>query len=78
MSDTGTTPMLRARRLHKEHGSGAGLVRAVDWVDLDVAPLALSGASASGVATARALVSDPLVVPARAATERPVAIAVTS
>ena len=57
--------MLRARRLRKEHGSGAGLVRTVDWVDLDVAPLALSGASASTVATARALVSDPLVVRAR-------------
>jgi hypothetical protein len=41
MSDTGTTPMLRARRRRKEHGSGARLVRAVDWVDLDVAPLAL-------------------------------------
>ena len=38
MSDTGTTPMLRAQRRRKEHGSGARLLRAVDWVDLDVAP----------------------------------------
>ncbi len=38
MNDTGSTSMLRARGLRKEYGKEAGLVRAVDEVDLDVAP----------------------------------------
>jgi len=37
MSDTGSASMLRARGLRKEYGREAGLVRAVDGVDLDVA-----------------------------------------
>ena len=34
----GGTSVLRARGLRKEYGKDAGLVRAVDGVDLDVAP----------------------------------------
>jgi putative ABC transport system ATP-binding protein len=37
MSDTDGTSVLRARGLRKEYGRDAGLVRAVDGVDLDVA-----------------------------------------
>src|ERR1022692_2114084 len=47
MSDTGTTSVLRACGLRKEYGKGEGLVRAVDGVDLEVAPgetLAVHGA----------------------------------
>lgn len=38
MSDIESNTVLRARRLRKEYGRDAGLVRAVDNVDLDVAP----------------------------------------
>jgi ABC-type glutathione transport system ATPase component len=51
MSDTAGTPVLRARALRKEYGHGEGLVRAVDGVDLDVAPgetMAVMGPAAAG------------------------------
>jgi ABC-type lipoprotein export system ATPase subunit len=54
MSDTGSRSMLRARGLRKEYGKEAGLVRAVDGVDLDVAPgetLAVMGPSGCGKST---------------------------
>jgi putative ABC transport system ATP-binding protein len=54
MSDMDSTPILRARRLRKEYGRDAGLVRAVDDVDLDVAPgetLAVMGPSGCGKST---------------------------
>jgi putative ABC transport system ATP-binding protein len=54
MSDTDNTSVLRARGLRKEYGKGAGLVRAVDGVDLDVAPgqtLAVMGPSGCGKST---------------------------
>jgi ABC-type lipoprotein export system ATPase subunit len=38
VSDTADTPVLRARGLRKRYGTGEGLVRAVDDIDLDVAP----------------------------------------
>ena len=38
MSDTDNIPALRAVGLRKHYGTGEGLVRAVDSVDLDVAP----------------------------------------
>jgi putative ABC transport system ATP-binding protein len=47
-------PLLRARGLRKEYGSGEGLVRAVDDVDLDVAcgeALAIMGPSGCGKST---------------------------
>ena len=54
MSDTDGTPLLRARGLRKEYGRDAALVRAVDGVDLDVAPgetLAVMGPSGCGKST---------------------------
>jgi ABC-type lipoprotein export system ATPase subunit len=54
MSATASTSMLRARGLHKEYGKDAGLVRAVDEVDLDVAAgetLAVMGPSGCGKST---------------------------
>ena len=38
MSETGSTAILRARELRKNYGKDEGLVRAVDGVDLEVAP----------------------------------------
>jgi len=54
MSDTDGTPVLRARGLRREYGRDAGLVRAVDGVDLDVVPgetLAVMGPSGCGKST---------------------------
>jgi putative ABC transport system ATP-binding protein len=54
MSDTDGMPVLRARGLRKEYGRDAALVRAVDGVDLDVAPgetLAVMGPSGCGKST---------------------------
>ena len=48
------TPVLRARGLRKEYGKGAGLVRAVDGVDLDVhagETVAIMGPSGCGKST---------------------------
>jgi ABC-type lipoprotein export system ATPase subunit len=53
MSDTGGS-VLRARGLRKEYGKGAGLVRAVDEVDLEVASgetVAVMGPSGCGKST---------------------------
>jgi putative ABC transport system ATP-binding protein len=53
MSGSGTA-LLRARGLRKDYGKGEGLVRAVDEVDLDVAPgetLAVMGPSGCGKST---------------------------
>jgi len=54
MSDSGSASLVRARGLRKEYGSGQGLVRAVDEVDLDVATgeaLAIMGPSGCGKST---------------------------
>ena len=54
MSGMDGTSILRARGLRKEYGRDAGLVRAVDGVDLDVAPgetLAVMGPSGCGKLT---------------------------
>jgi ABC-type lipoprotein export system ATPase subunit len=55
MTDTHDNPsVLRARGLRKHYGTGDGLVRAVDRVDLDVAPgetVAVMGPSACGKST---------------------------
>jgi putative ABC transport system ATP-binding protein len=54
MNDIDGTWVLRARGLRKEYGRDAGLVRAVDGVDVDVAPgetLAVMGPSGCGKST---------------------------
>ena len=54
MNETGGAPILGARALRKEYGREAGLVRAVDGVDLDVAAgetLAVMGPSGCGKST---------------------------
>ena len=54
MNGIGTTPLVQARRLRKEYGTGEGLVRAVDEVDLDVArgeTVAVMGPSGCGKST---------------------------
>jgi ABC-type lipoprotein export system ATPase subunit len=54
VSNTASTPLLSARGLHKEYGKGAGLVRAVDGIDLDIfagETVAVMGPSGCGKST---------------------------
>ena len=54
MNDIDGTPLLRARGLRKEYAKDAGLIRAVDNVDLDIASgetLAVMGPSGCGKST---------------------------
>ncbi|MGH3193745.1 MAG: ATP-binding cassette domain-containing protein [Streptosporangiaceae bacterium] len=54
MTEAGGSPVLRTRGLRKDFGKGEGLVRAVDEVDLDVAPaetVAVMGPSGCGKST---------------------------
>jgi len=54
VSDVLDTPALRARGLRRHYGAGEGLVRAVDGIDLDVAPgetVAVMGPSGCGKST---------------------------
>jgi ABC-type lipoprotein export system ATPase subunit len=54
MTDAVDTSVLRARGLRKHYGTGEGLVRAVDGVDVDVAPgetVAVMGPSGCGKST---------------------------
>jgi len=54
VSHSGDAPIVVTRRLRKDYGRGEGLVRAVDEVDLDVAPgeaLAIMGPSGCGKST---------------------------
>jgi ABC-type lipoprotein export system ATPase subunit len=54
MSDAATASLVRARGLRKEYGTGEGLIRAVDSVDLDVAAgetVAVMGPSGCGKST---------------------------
>jgi ABC-type lipoprotein export system ATPase subunit len=54
VSDVAGTPVLRACGLRKEYGKGAGLVRAVDGVDLDIGAgetVAVMGPSGCGKST---------------------------
>jgi ABC-type lipoprotein export system ATPase subunit len=54
VTDTDNAPVLRTRGLRKEYGKGEGLVRAVDGVDLEVAPretVAVMGPSGCGKST---------------------------
>ena len=54
VSETGSTAILRARELRKNYGKDEGLVRAVDGIDLEVAPgetVAVMGPSGCGKST---------------------------
>jgi ABC-type lipoprotein export system ATPase subunit len=54
VSDVPDTPVLRTRGLRRHYGAGEGLVRAVDGIDLDVAPgetVAVMGPSGCGKST---------------------------